>query len=89
MLHMVNKYLLRLNLTELIPEAKENLQKILSSSETIDELTIRFFFFLSLSGKNIYISKSFGTVEKNGGQEGGEGASKHKLFVNILHVNNM
>ena len=42
---MVNKYLLRLNLTELIPEAKENLQKILSSSETIDELTIRFFFF--------------------------------------------
>lgn len=45
MLHMVNKYLLRLNLIELIPEAKENLQKIFSSSETVDELTIRFLIF--------------------------------------------
>ena len=45
MLHMVNKYLLRLNLIELIQEAKENLQKIFSSSETVDELTTRFLIF--------------------------------------------
>ena len=89
MLHMVNKYLLRLNLIELTPEAKENLQKIFSSSETVDKLTIRFLIFFKFKlQKHLHLQIIWDRRER-GGQGGGEGASKHKIFLKFLHVNNM